>query len=101
MSELLELVKGSELRVCDVVVGMVTQVGVITNIPGYDLQLTVQVITQEEALVRSHTVVIPAEGQTAAELRASLIGKHVLTVKDNMDRALHPIRGRCYWSEKR
>lgn len=102
MASVERLIANSGLRVTQIVVGIVVETtGVVTRVPGYDFKLTVHTSTKDEDVLFRHNILVPANGLTLAEFRFAYIGKHVLTVKDEHGRAISPIKGRCFWKEKR
>lgn len=101
MGVILELVHSSELCVHDIVVGMVMDMRVITQEPGYDFEITVQVVNQEESLVCTYQVAVPCNRKTLADMRNEMMGRRVVTLKDHLNRGTHPIRGKFVWQELR
>lgn len=96
-----EFIKKSGLKVTQIIIGMVMDVGIVTQMPGYDFRLSIHILTQEENVSSRHQVVIAANGQSMAEVKMNYVGKYVFTVKDEQGRATQPIKGRCRWQEKR
>lgn len=96
-----EYIEQSGLEVSQIIVGMVMNISIVTQMPGYDFKLTVHILTQEENVVSSHDVIIAANGQTMADARMAYVGKYVFTVQDELGRSATPLRGRCQWQEKR
>ena len=102
MVSIADLISKSELKVTQVIVGIVMETtGIVTRVPGYDFKLTIHIVTKDENLLSKHEVIIPSNGLTLAEFRLQYIGKYVLTVQDEQGRAIPPIPGRCFWWEKR
>lgn len=101
MASIQALISESGLRVVEIVTGLVSEIKTITNLPGYDYQLKILRVTQEEQLVSTHNVYIQAKGQTLSDLRLELLNKKVLTVRDDIGRASQPIKGKPKWDEKR
>lgn len=96
-----EYINMSGLDISQMIVGMVMDVSIVTQTPGYDFKLTVHILTQEENVVSTHSVVIPSNGITMADTRTKYLGKYIFTVQDKLGRAATPLQGRCHWQEKR
>lgn len=100
-SAISELISASGLDIKEVIVGLVMEMEVVTQMPGYDFKVTIHTLAKDEHLLSRHHVILPARGQSLAEFRAEYMGKYAITVADSEHRANVLIKGRCSWEEKR
>lgn len=102
MASVGDLVATSGLKATQIVVGMVMETtGIVTDMPGYDFKVTVHTVSKDDNVLAQHHIIVPSDGLTLAEFRLEYVGKSILTVQDEHGRAITPVKGRCFWREKR
>lgn len=87
--------------VSEVVLGMVIDIKVVTDEPGYDFRILVHHMTKDENIVSKHYVFIAANGQTMDDVKRDIFGKFILLAVDEHGHGTPPEKGRLQWNSER